>query len=659
MVSHGGSWNGDEASASTGPVGGNPEAGERVAAGPGRRDPDATEPGGGGDARPISLLGLRLTEPQAPHNALVTRRPARSRPGGTRSEPATGRTGGPSGGRGSTAAPPPTPVPPAPPPAPLLPPPAPLLPPGRSAPPVGLPLTAPPGPSSAWPGASLTVSGGAGWTPDLAAATSAAGPPDPDPTGPDPYPVDPYPTPPDPPPGAPPPPAVSPPLPAVPPPGETWENIAVLVPAAGQPVNLPDGTPVVPVSRAATAPPPDGSPGAGPVSGRLPPSAAADPGWPVPEAWPDADSLGGPTVGRQAVETPGLEPAWSIPVPANLPARRSGLAPSLPVRAAVAAVTPSGGRAVVPAVAGTGGSSVARARAGGRRVLVGGFGGGGGRTTVAAGLGLAIAEHHGHRVMAVDASPDQSGLLAHRVGLMSPGVGLRELATARPPVSSLEDVRRFVASDGSGGLEVLAGLRDLTGPGLLPEELAWALDLLGHWYPVVVADAPPGWSQPVPATLLARADLVVLTIRAGETEIAGADDALSALTAAGRPDLAATVIVAVVETYPSRLSRGARLRLEHLEDRAYMTVPVPFDAALADSRPISWYRLRRRTRFAFQRLAGAVATAPLPGSQPATVLARPAIAAPGRGPQPWPGPVRAMVNATDPIRYRPAAPPGP
>ncbi|WP_462186896.1 MinD/ParA family ATP-binding protein [Frankia sp. CcWB2] len=519
---------------------------------------------------------------------------------------------------------------------------------------MGLPLTASPGPSSAWPGASLTMPGGAGWTPDLAAAaTSAAGPPDPYPTGPDQYP-----TPPDPPPGAPPPPAVPPPFPAVPPPGETWENIAVLVPTAGQPVNLPDGTPVVPVSWAATAPPPDGSLGAGPVAGRLPPSAAADPGWPVPEAWLDADPLGGPTVGRQAVETPGTEPAWSVPVPANLPARRSGPAPSLPVRAA-AAVTPSRGPAVVPAVAGAGGSPVARARAGGRRVLVGGFGGGGGRTTVAAGLGLAIAEHHGHRVMAVDASPDQSGLLAHRVGLMPPGVGLRELATARPPVSSLEDVRRFVASDGSGGLEVLAGLRDLTGPGLLPEELAWALDLLGHWYPVVVADAPPGWSQPVPATLLARADLVVLTIRAGETEIAGADDALTALAAAGRPDLAATVIVAVVETYPSRLSRGARLRLEHLEDRAYMTVPVPFDAALADSRPISWYRLRRRTRFAFQRLAGAVATAPLPGSQPATVLARSAIAAPGRCPQPGPGSVRAMVNATDPIRYRPAASPGP
>jgi MinD-like ATPase involved in chromosome partitioning or flagellar assembly len=280
-----------------------------------------------------------------------------------------------------------------------------------------------------------------------------------------------------------------------------------------------------------------------------------------------------------------------------------------------------------------------RPRAGGRRVLVGGFGGGGGRTTVAAGLGLAMAAHHGHRVVAVDAAPDQCGLLAHRVGLVPPGVGLRELAGARPPVSSLEDVRRYLASDRSGGLEVLAGLRDLVGPGLQPEELAWALDLLGHWYPVVVADAPPGWSQPVPATLLARADQLVLTVRASETEIAGADDALTALAAAGRSDLAVTVIVAVVETYPSRLSRAARMRLDHLEDRAYITVPVPFDAALADSRPISWFRLRRRTRFAFQRLAGAVATAPLPGSQPALALARPALttaAEPPARPAHWP-----------------------
>uniref|UniRef100_UPI0021C250E4 hypothetical protein n=1 Tax=Frankia tisae TaxID=2950104 RepID=UPI0021C250E4 len=323
------------------------------------------------------------------------------------------------------------------------------------------------------------------------------------------------------------------------------------------------------------------------------------------------------------------------PPPPNMPVRR---APAAPVRTAgsfaaaprVAGIAQQPAPAPVASTAPAGADGLAhqRPRTGGRRVLVGGFGGGGGRTTVAAGVGLAMAAHHGHRVVAVDASPDQCGLLAHRVGLMPPGVGLRELASAVPPVSSLEDVRRFLASDGSGGLEVLAGMRDLAGPGLLPEELAWALDLLGHWYPVVVADAPPGWNQPVPATLLARADLLVLTVRAGEAEIASADDALTALIAAGRGDLAATVIVAIVETYPSRLSRSARMRLDHLEDRAYMTVPVPFDSGLADSRPINWFRLRRRTRFAFQRLAGAIATAPLPGSHPAAVLARPALAAP-------------------------------
>ncbi|KJE21328.1 ATPase involved in chromosome partitioning [Frankia torreyi] len=355
--------------------------------------------------------------------------------------------------------------------------------------------------------------------------------------------------------------------------------------------------------------------------------AAADPA--AGASWRAAEA--------SAAAGPWAEPISTAPAlpppPPNMPVRR---VPAAPVRPAGAVIAPRAAGAVpqpAPATAasaapvGADGLVYQRPRAGGRRVLIGGFGGGGGRTTVAAGLGLAMAAHHGHRVVAVDASPDQCGLLAHRVGLMPPGVGLRELAGARPPVSSLEDVRRFLASDGSGGLEVLAGMRDLAGPGLLPEELAWALDLLGHWYPAVVADAPPGWNQPVPATLLARADLLVLTVRAGEAEIAGADDALTALTAAGRGDLVATVIVAIVETYPSRLSRGARMRLDHLEDRAYMTVPVPFDAALADSRPINWFRLRRRTRFAFQRLAGAVATAPLPGSQPAAALARPALAA--------------------------------
>ncbi|WP_368672145.1 MinD/ParA family protein, partial [Parafrankia sp. Ea1.12] len=252
------------------------------------------------------------------------------------------------------------------------------------------------------------------------------------------------------------------------------------------------------------------------------------------------------------------------------------------------------------------------------RVLVGGFGGGCGRTTVAAGLGMALAARAHSRIAAVDACPDQYGMLTQRVGLRPRRVGLRELAGARPPVASLTELRRYLAADGPGGLEVLPGVHDLTAPGLAGDELAAALDLLARWFPVVIADGPSGWSQPVPATLLARSDLVVVTTRAGEAELAATDDALTALGGAGRRDLAASALVAVVETYPTRLTRAARQRLDDLAGRARLVVVVPFDPALTDSRPFAWRSLRKRTRAAFDDLATAVDPASVagPGGRP-------------------------------------------
>ncbi|WP_083473237.1 MULTISPECIES: cellulose synthase operon protein YhjQ/BcsQ [unclassified Frankia] len=270
----------------------------------------------------------------------------------------------------------------------------------------------------------------------------------------------------------------------------------------------------------------------------------------------------------------------------------------MPPRASLPAVPSRPGAEIVPAP--FRGAAVRT-----RCVLVGGFGGGGGRTTVAAGLGLALAARGGARVVAVDACPDQYGMLTHRVGLGSGTSGVRELVTAQPPVESLTELRLYLRADGPGGLEVLPGVHDLTAPGLTAHELAAALNLLGRWFQVVIADGPPGWSQPVSATLLARGDQVVLSCRAGEAELAAAGHALTALAAAGRADLQASVLVAVVETYPTRLTRVARQRLGDLEARARRLVTVPFDPGLTDCRPVDWYRLRRRTRAAFEELAAA------------------------------------------------------
>ncbi|WP_230204856.1 MinD/ParA family ATP-binding protein [Parafrankia elaeagni] len=298
---------------------------------------------------------------------------------------------------------------------------------------------------------------------------------------------------------------------------------------------------------------------------------------------------GAPTEGYAAVPTGPTSP------PPAVPAELAG---------PVTAPGPASDRLPVPAPAALpiARQDVARAR----RVLVGGFGGGGGRTTVAAGLGLALVARGQARVAAVDACPDQYGMLTQRVGLRARGSGVRELVTARPPVESLTDVRRYLSADGPGGLEVLGGVHDLAAPGLTGEELAAALGLLARWFRVVIADGPPGWSQPVPATLLARSDLVVLASRAGEADLAAADHALTALAAAGRADLQASAVLAVVETYPTRLTRAARQRLDDVAARVRHAVTVPFDPGLTDGRALAWQRLRRRTRAAFEELAAAV-----------------------------------------------------
>jgi MinD-like ATPase involved in chromosome partitioning or flagellar assembly len=228
---------------------------------------------------------------------------------------------------------------------------------------------------------------------------------------------------------------------------------------------------------------------------------------------------------------------------------------------------------------------------------------------------MAMAAQRHDRVVAVDACPDQCGPLATRAGLTGRGIGLRELVAADPPVSSLTELRRFLASSGPAGLEVLPGVHDLAGPGLSAEELAWALDVVERWFPIVIADGPPGWLQPVSATLLARADTLVVTARAG-SESTLAEDALTALATAGRSDLCAGAVVAVVETGPGRLGRLgglARRRSDsvgRLAERVHAVVPIPFDPALTGGAAFTWQRLRRRTRAAFEALATAVEEAP-------------------------------------------------
>ncbi|WP_131787107.1 MinD/ParA family ATP-binding protein [Protofrankia symbiont of Coriaria ruscifolia] len=282
-------------------------------------------------------------------------------------------------------------------------------------------------------------------------------------------------------------------------------------------------------------------------------------------------------------------------------------------------------------VAGRGdpGTLVARCR----WVHVGGLEDGCGRTTVTAGLAMALAASRRDRIIAVDVCPDQPGMLAARLGPSSgygpghgPGhaPGRGDLARAGGlPAPLLPEVRRFVpsagrtgrtgpAGQGSGpvGLDVLLGAPGADVFGRSVEEVGRALDVVEDWYEVALVDSPPGWGRPLPAALLARADTLVVAARAGFVTLSAVDDALAALADSGRGDLADSVAIAVVETVPTRWSGRARRRLARLAERAHSIVVVPFDPMLADGRPFTWSGLRRRTRAAFGELAAAVEAGP-------------------------------------------------
>jgi MinD-like ATPase involved in chromosome partitioning or flagellar assembly len=196
------------------------------------------------------------------------------------------------------------------------------------------------------------------------------------------------------------------------------------------------------------------------------------------------------------------------------------------------------------------------------------------------------------------------------VGSNNRGVGLRELVQAGHGLTSLTDVRRFLASSAPTGLEVLPGQVDPTAPELSLEELWYALELLESWFPVVVVDAPATWNDPRSSSLLLRADTVVVAVPATDEDITGVRDSFEVLDQVGRGDLRTGAVVAVVETVPPKLTARTKRRLAQLAGRVHSAVHVPFDPALADGRPFTWQRLRRRTRQAFEELAAAVESAP-------------------------------------------------
>lgn len=115
--------------------------------------------------------------------------------------------------------------------------------------------------------------------------------------------------------------------------------------------------------------------------------------------------------------------------------------------------------------------------------------GGVGKTTVAAGLGLVLAENRGDRVVALDANPDAGTLADRLTGVTS--VTMRDLLNSAEEARSLTDVDRFTSL--AGRLQVLASEQDpAAGEAFSRAEYERVCGVLARFANILVTDSGTG-----------------------------------------------------------------------------------------------------------------------------------------------------------------------
>lgn len=241
--------------------------------------------------------------------------------------------------------------------------------------------------------------------------------------------------------------------------------------------------------------------------------------------------------------------------------------------------------------------------AGWHSVTVSSMKGGIGKTTIAAGLGLTLAEHRGDRIVALDANPD-AGTLADRLTGHC-GITVRELLDNIDSVATWTDMAHYTSL--AGRLQVLASEQDpAMSEAFSRDEYHAIQNLLVRFYNVIITDSGTGL---VHSAMGGALDATKTLVIAGAPTLDGASRAaktLDWLVAHGYSDLVERAIVALSCDRASRdVDRGAIV--EYFQTRCHDVVEIPADPHLAVGGVIELSGLRQRTRDAFLRLAAAVA----------------------------------------------------
>ena len=231
--------------------------------------------------------------------------------------------------------------------------------------------------------------------------------------------------------------------------------------------------------------------------------------------------------------------------------------------------------------------------------------GGVGKTTTTLGLGSTLAIVRRDRVIAVDANPDR-GTLAERVHDNSTRSTVRDLLTD-PNINRYADVRGHTRMAVSR-LEVLASEQDPAAADVFDEaDYRRTIDILGHYYNVILTDCGTGIMHSAMAGVLDLAHSVVLVSSPAMDAVRSASATLDWLMQHGHSGLVREAHVVLSASRPG----SARLKLdkvyEFFEARCRSIHLISFDPHLAEGADVDVGMLKPATRQAYLGLAGAVA----------------------------------------------------
>lgn len=243
--------------------------------------------------------------------------------------------------------------------------------------------------------------------------------------------------------------------------------------------------------------------------------------------------------------------------------------------------------------------------AGSRRVVVMSRKGGVGKTTITLALGSIFSELRGDRAIAVDANPD-AGNLAHRVSVPNTRT-VTDVLRDLDRIDRYATLRSYTSQAPESRLEVLASDDDpRIGLALDRDDYHRLIELLDHYYNLILLDTGTGILDSANQGLLGEADQLVLVLRAGLDGGRAAALTLDWLDEHGYDPLVQRAVV-VVNAVRGGVDAPIDAMVQHFERRCRRVVKVPWDPALEAGAQTRLSELGSATRQGLIEMAAAVA----------------------------------------------------